>query len=325
MEIFKLYNSLVWKLTDGSLLNALQQKTNNLYHQTDNIEYNKFPGCQPVSIERKHINMLTETTYLVCEKTDGVRYLFVCLKHNDINYCFLYSRKSDIYLLNFSLNKSNFDNTILDGEIIKNETDDKSYFVVFDSIIVNNINLHNKTYKERLEHINLVTDTYLKKDTDHFEIKKKHIINYSPYTFHEYIKSLLNLNYKTDGFIFTPNNDSIKTGTHNTMFKFKKQYDNSVDFIIKYENNMFRIYIQNRLLYNNYIWFDHNVFEIEEEIKKNKQCVVECKLYSQEGINNLWYPVLIRTDKHHSNSFFCYKKTLLNIKENITIEEFYSI
>jgi hypothetical protein len=134
------------------------------------------------------------------------------------------------------------------------------------------------------------------------------------------------MNYKTDGFIFTPNDENIKTGTHNTMFKFKKQYDNSVDFIVIYEEDRkFVLYIQNRVLYNNYLYTDNVDSELLSHIIHTHQCVVECKLHHRLGKNYFWIPILIRHDKTYSNSFFCYKKTLLNIEENITIDEFYKV
>ena len=36
-----------------------------------------FPGPQPISIERRHFPMLKRQPYLVCEKTDGTRYMLV--------------------------------------------------------------------------------------------------------------------------------------------------------------------------------------------------------------------------------------------------------
>jgi len=36
-----------------------------------------FPGCQPISIERKHFDILSKNDYVVCEKTDGTRYMML--------------------------------------------------------------------------------------------------------------------------------------------------------------------------------------------------------------------------------------------------------
>jgi hypothetical protein len=56
-----------------------------------------FPGPQPISIERKHFKTLFKGDHLVCEKTDGVRHLFVAFLYKGAKkLSFLVNRSYDI-------------------------------------------------------------------------------------------------------------------------------------------------------------------------------------------------------------------------------------
>jgi hypothetical protein len=130
---------------------------------------------------------------------------------------------------------------------------------------------------------------------------------------------MLKYDYKIDGYIFTPVNDGIKSGTHENMYKFKEGYDNSVDFEIRVTKDGLMVpYINGRILYNNYIQ------PTELKLNPNVKNIIECEFdYKDVDQNNFWKPKKIRYDKSHSNSYFCFKKTLLNIHENIQLHEFY--
>ena len=46
---------------------------------------------------------------------------------------------------------------------------------------------------------------------------------------------LPNVKQEVDGLVFTPINEPIRIGTHETMFKWKPQAKNTVDFLMKKE------------------------------------------------------------------------------------------
>ena len=54
--------------------------------------FDRFPGSQPISIERRHFPLLRKNEYVICDKSDGER--FLCLI--DGNTCCLIDRKCDI-------------------------------------------------------------------------------------------------------------------------------------------------------------------------------------------------------------------------------------
>ena len=311
-------NNFTWKLNDSILIDKLC----SLYYDSSDFNNNRFPGPQPKSIERRNFHQLQNNAYWVCEKTDGLRFLFVCFLHDGRNYSFLVNRKNEIFLLNFELSTLNFNNTILDGELIKSNFDDSYHFLIFDAIIVNNIKLHTKLYHERMSFVDLVSDKYIKKSTDPFCITKKLVHKYDK-TLHLSYNSMFN----SDGFIFTPDSDHIQSGTHDNMFKFKKQLDNSVDFEINFENNFYVLYIGHKVLQHNYINLHSSVLDhdILSHIRNVPHSIVECKFSHSHGRSNFWIPLLVRKDKNHSNSFFCFKKTMLNIHENIQLDELFPL
>jgi mRNA guanylyltransferase len=49
---------------------------------------NSFPGSQPISFGSEHIDSLLTEDYLVCEKSDGVRYLLFLYKIQDVPHVF---------------------------------------------------------------------------------------------------------------------------------------------------------------------------------------------------------------------------------------------
>ena len=54
--------------------------------------FKRFPGCQPISIERRHFPILKANQYVICDKTDGERFLLLIHRVNGENQCCLIDR-----------------------------------------------------------------------------------------------------------------------------------------------------------------------------------------------------------------------------------------
>ena len=48
---------------------------------------NIFPGSQPISIEYRHFDTLASNPYVVCEKTDGVRFMMLAFMFENKKQC----------------------------------------------------------------------------------------------------------------------------------------------------------------------------------------------------------------------------------------------
>ena len=109
--------------------------------------------------------------------------------------------------------------------------------------------------------------------------------------------------------MFTPVDEPVRSGTHETMFKWKPKDRITIDFLVRGKD----LYLQERgQLYK------------ESEIHGNHSypddTILECA-YGELG----WSPVKVRTDKTHPNNRRTFLRTLINLKENIGYEEFKGI
>jgi hypothetical protein len=125
------------------------------------------------------------------------------------------------------------------------------------------------------------------------------------------------LTHAHDGFVFTPNEAPVSSGTDYSMFKWKKRLDNTVDFLIGTDHAPYTAYVVKAgklvVLRNVHIHIPSRFGKCE------KDSIVECEYVS----DNNWSAVRLRKDKTHPNGYMTYTKTLLNIKEDIQIEEFF--
>jgi hypothetical protein len=297
-----------WQLSDTVFKDRLMKQI-RVWWGTANAKY--FPGPQPVSIERKDFDTLRNHPYWVCYKSDGVRYLFVCVRVDNRNYSLFVNRKMDMFLTKITTATTVFDGTVLDGELVYNRETKQHEYVVYDATIVGGQSVTQKPLSARLDAATSVVSHITRSD---IPIKIK--LFFPLRDFQDYVNDIVpDITHGLDGYVFTPEDSPVMSGTHYHMFKWKEQLKNTVDFRVEHRKN--------RRGYVLYLSKGKSLYEVSDTLThppmKKVPCIVECRYAGPHK----WTPVLVREDKSHPNNYLTYTKTLYNIQENIQLEEFY--
>jgi len=258
----------------------------------------RFPGPQPVSIERRHFVEFKKRPYYVCEKTDGVRHLLLSLEVQGKRSTCLVNRAFDVIPFSTMIPRG----TVLDGELVEPKVPSRPIFLIYDAICIKGKDLRKCPLDKRLEEAQKLMKTVIRSSRDPFEIRVKTM---SP--FPGTLPDLDSFPWETDGLVFTPVNEPVRMGTHETLFKWKPRSRITIDFEIK---NGCELSVQEKgRLYK------------EAELYPNPHIpdgtIVECG-YGQLG----WCVEKIRTDKKHANNRRTYFRTLVNLREDIQFQEF---
>jgi hypothetical protein len=292
-----------------------------IHHVWGSKDY--FPGPQPISIERKHFPILKGAEYVVCEKTDGERYMMVATTFEGKPRCVFVNRSFDMIEVKINFNKKAYEGTILDGELYENT------LMVYDSVLVNGILVAHQNLDERLlaaeEMMKFII--YMKSDKYRLKMKTFHMMNDFEVFMDEYLPTV---QQKIDGLVFTPVYDPIRLGTHETMFKWKPLEKNTVDFLMKREPSretpgckpgamVWRLYVQEK----GKMYFESEIPQnrIPDEAWFEDGAIVECRYMTWES-PMWWQPLKRRRDKNHPNNRRTFYRTIVNIKEDIKMKEF---
>lgn len=254
----------------------------------------RFPGPQPVSIERRHFPLLKKQPYLVCEKTDGTRHFLLNCEAGT----FIVNRAFQTEPVKIRIPKD----TLLDGELVKLKNG-QTLFVIHDAVIARGEDLMNLSLKLRLDKARAVVKTIIKTATAPFEVRVK-----TMWELGAPIPDLNAFEYETDGLVFTPVDEPIRMGTHETMFKWKPRERITIDFELR--NNV-ELFVQDRGVPYKEAELHHRSHDLPDGT------IVECG-YGDLG----WFVEKVRTDKTHANNRRTYFRTIVNIRENIQLSEF---
>ncbi|OAA55563.1 mRNA capping enzyme alpha [Niveomyces insectorum RCEF 264] len=234
---------------EGAVLHSMRREVANLLRR----QQLGFPGAQPVSFARKHIEELRKQDYYVCEKTDGVRYLLYLTEDeegNEVQY--LIDRKNDYWFLPPGWlhlprveDETGFHvKTLVDGELV---VDDLGHgvtqptYLVFDCLVLDNKDMTERTLDKRLgyfkEAVYKPYDALFRKYPEErpfqaFAVQMKDM-QYS-YGIEMMFRAVLpNLKHGNDGLIFTRCNTPYQPGTDPHILKWKPVAENTIDFRIQ--------------------------------------------------------------------------------------------
>ncbi|KAJ6446380.1 mRNA capping enzyme alpha subunit [Purpureocillium lavendulum] len=234
---------------EGQLLYTMRKEVADLLgrHQTG------FPGAQPVSFARKHLDELTKQDYYVCEKSDGIRYLLYSTEDEaGAEAHYLIDRKNDYWFitnrnLHFPLegDASAFHSaTLIDGELVWDSLPSgkkEPRFLVFDCLVMDGNKLMDRTLDKRLAYFRERLYTPYKKLFKDFpdELRfQPFFVEMKPFQLGYGIEMMFKqvlpgLKHGNDGLIFTCRNTAYKHGTDPHILKWKPPEENTIDFRIK--------------------------------------------------------------------------------------------
>lgn len=264
--------------------------------------YYKFPGGMPISLSKQHINRV-KSTYSICDKTDGKRFLMLGYNHA----IYFVDRLMNFFKVgNDDLCYGDF---VFDGELVEDKSDTtKQYYMIFDVFAFGN-----RVVKDVPNHeyrLNMISQIFPRKvGSINVQVKRFYLAKDIALC----IKNTQLLPYDTDGYIFTPMKRKIFNGTDKGTFKWKHGTEHTIDFELQQDGNL-------------YLWDKNSekvlickmLKEPDIEIYTNGICIVECELIKKHNSETTWRFVKVRDDKERPNSLRTYLSTIDTINENIT-------
>lgn len=288
----------------------------------------EFPGSHPVTLLRKHIELLCNVDYYVCEKSDGVRVFLWILAEQNVHRSFFVDRKGAFYEC-LDIDLTNFENCCFDGEIYLETINNKKQFIfaIFDTLMFNNTNVMEKTLLERLQYASKFA--FAVRPCHKFKITVKKM--YKSYGFCEVYKDIPKLNHKNDGMIFTPIDLPYIPGRCDMLLKWKPADLNTIDFrLVKHKTIDFMYNLMCIKGKNREVFFDF-YFDTEMEITDRYDNLIgefcfDCntELFDPIDFSHYkggWVLHKIRTDKETPNSLKVAINVLQSIKENISYKD----
>lgn len=140
----------------------MKEQIRNKINEMLNWQKKGFPGSNPISLTRFNVKNIFKKEYLICEKTDGVRYFLFAASGTT----FFIDRNYEIYKRSIHVPmKEDLEKhqqlTLLDGELVEdviyNEEmgieEKKFVYLIYDGLYIHRKNITNLSYLDRLKHV----------------------------------------------------------------------------------------------------------------------------------------------------------------------------
>ena len=340
-------------VTDIGALHELRLEVAGLLNRNSE----NFPGAQPVSFARRHIEELKHQDYYVCEKTDGIRCLMYILVYQDQQVIYLIDRKNDYYQIqNIWFPKtdgSSLGATVLDGELVIDTLPGKGpqkMYLVFDCMVLDGDCLMHRSLDKRIAYFrDRVYAPYAKyrsgnQDTlpvDFVVDWKRMEVGYG--TEKMFRETLPKLPHGNDGLIFTCRTTPYQCGTDQHILKWKPAHENSIDFRMtlqfplidahpddidksqypdygampQIQLAVFNGTNQQEIPYGEMMIDERLWNDLKKLEKPLNDQIVECSLIK----DNQWQFLRFRDDKHEANHISTVKSVMESIQDKVSEEE----
>jgi len=180
-------------------------------------------------LNEKSVYFLEKTQHIMSIKSSGTNYLLYFTKINNVNYCFFIDRKiapgytiPRIISTKFQFSESIFNDTLLDGELVKNN-DNRWMFLITDMLVYEGEKLEENIISRFNRLYTMLENSYkINKEFDICPLVVKRLFKYSEYDYliTQFIPSL---SYKTKGIYF----NTLNTKHANQLFLFPNENRNS--------------------------------------------------------------------------------------------------
>ena len=196
MKKVRFGNKNALKVTSSNIINIIKKNIKDIgtFHLTG--KYYNF-------LNKSNIGNIISNEYLFTVNTYGKKHVLFLTKINGKNYSIFINKKNEIMILSqFKFDKSLFEGTLFDGELVRSG-DGKWHYLINDLAYYQGINVITKSFKERKEILENIYENMFENDEKisicNVELKEYFEYKYLQSVCEDYIPSK---GYKCSGVLF---------------------------------------------------------------------------------------------------------------------------